>query len=446
MAPLFLSIVLLLAILLDANALPQFAIVAAASLWLLAMVVQVQPLLLTALPATGIATYFLFLDQGQSTANAFFYDSWAISGARLWPVPQGERAAVFLGHLFSLGLVATASYAAVRISKPSRLSWSGAAIAGAGLCILLVVWASQPSVWLAALGSQPNANLPAFDSFLATRNGTIVPVTSNSYQVSYPETLIAASRPDWVPPSTGLRLSVTDLFSRTDTGKAQEARLWPNRSVAVPDWEKLRSSVQSLWVVLMLGSRDWSETSPPTASNIALNVNGTRLPADAAFFLNRPGAVGWAYVDFRLPAGLIEYTGRFELVPSPATLLWDGSSTGPWVRVLPASGPILAFVDRAPINATYELSPQGQGYVFGLPLKTTYVVTIGPTTVPSFQIQGAILRWPHTPEPWKRNLWFQGLGAGFGLTLVLAIAWLIVRYLKVIDAVPQSRRSAPPRS
>lgn len=443
MAPLFLSIVLLLAVLLDANALPQFAIVAAAALWLLALVVEVQPLVMIALPTVGIATYFLFLDFGQSTANAFFYDAWAATGARLWPVPQSEQAAVFLGRLFSLGLITTAIYAAVRLSKPSRVGWTGAAIAGAALCMVLVVWASQPSVWLAALSAPPGANLPAFNSFLATRDGTMVAVASNSYRVSYPETLLAASRPASVQPSTGLRLSVSDLFNRTALGSAPGAQSWPDHPVVIPGWPQIRPSIQSLWVVLMVGSRDWSDVSPPMASGLAIQVNGVRVPAATTFFVNQPGPVGWAIVGFRVPAQLVRDDGSLELMLNPSTLLWNGSNAGPWVRVLPASGAVRAFVDSAPINAPYELTAQGQGSALGLPLRRGYVVRLDLAPVPSFQVQGAVVTWPHTTEAWKRNPLFQGLGAIFGLTLVLVTAWLITRYIRPIATVAHSRPSAP---
>jgi hypothetical protein len=444
-APLFLSIVLLLAVLIDANALPQFAMVAAASLWLLALVFEVQPIVLIALPTVGIATYFLFLDQGQSTANAFFYDAWAVPGARLWPVLQSGRAAVFLGHLFSLGLIATAIYAAVRLRKHSLLSWTSAATVGSGLCLFLVVWASQPSVWFAALGNPPYANVPAFDSFLATRAGTMVPITTNSFHVSYPETLIDASRPARVRPSTGLRITTADLFSRTEIGKAQEARLWPNRSLVIPDWERVQPPIRSLWIELMLGSRKWTDTSPPRASDIALDVNGVRLQADTAFFINRPGPVGWALVDFRLPSDRIEPSGRLDLAPSPNTLVWDGFNAGPWIRVLPASGTILALVDGVPMTGTYELSPQGEGLASGLPLKTNYKLTVVPTTSPAFQFLGAIVTWPPTPELWKRNPWIQVLGAAFALTLVLGIAWSITWYVGRASDSSQPRRPAQAR-
>jgi hypothetical protein len=435
-APFFLSAVLFLAVVLDSNALPQFAIVAAAALWLLALVLEVEPLVMTALPAAGIATYFVYLDFGQNTANAFFYDAWAATGARLWPVPQSEQAAVFLGHLFSLGLVMVVAYAAVRLTKPSRLSWAGAIAAGVALCLVLVVWASQPSIWLAALSAPPSANLPAFESFLAVRDGMIVSRTSNSYDVRYPETLLAASRAGAIQPSTGLRLSVADLFSQTGVGNPQDAQAWLDYSLTIPGWQRIRPSIQSLWVVLMLGSNKWSDTAPPRASDEALQVNGSRISSASAFFLNLPGPVGWAYVSFRVPAALVLENGRVDITLEPSTILWSGSTAGPWVRVLPASGTLAAFIDVATINPKYEITSQGQGYLSGLPFKGGYLVSLDLAHAPTFQVTGAVVVWPQTSESWKHNPLLQGSGAIFGLTLVLIIVWLVALYIRPIAARP----------
>jgi hypothetical protein len=429
-APLFLSAVLLLAVLLDANALPQFAIVAAAGLWLLALVVEVPPLVMIALPTAGIATYFLFLDYGQSTANAFFYDVWATVGARLWVVPESEPAAVFLGHLFSLGLIATAVYTVARLGRPSRWGGIGATVAGVGLCMLLVIWASQPSVWLAAIGGSSSANLPAFDSFVAIRDGSTVALESDSYKVTYPETLLAAASSGSVRPLAGLRLFVSDLITRTNGGIAREPQLWPDHSVVIPDWKRIQPSIESLWVVLLVGSPGWSEESPPKASGLFVQIGGARVPADAAVFSNELNGVGWALVDFRVPAQLVDNKGRLEITINPSTLLLKGSSAGPWVRVLPASGPLRTLVDLAPINATYNLNTQGQGYLLGLPLRTPYIVSIDRANASSFEVQGAVVIWPQTSESWKHNPWFQMLGATFGWSLLFTMAWLVAIYIR----------------
>jgi hypothetical protein len=445
-APAFLSIVVLLAVLLDANALPQFAVLAAAAIWLLALVVEVQPLVMIGLSVAGIAGYFLFLDGGANTANAFFFDVWATRDAILWPVRVSEQAAVILGHLFSLGLIVTVVYAASRLSKPTWVSWTGATAAGASVCIVLVVWASQPSIWTAALGASPDANLPDFDSYVASRDGTVAALQSDSYRVGYSQILIAASRAATVRPAADLRLTVSDLVDQTNVGDAREPQFWLDHSVVIPDWQRIRPSIQSLWVEVFVGSSDWSATSPPKTSDVALDVSGARLPADRVVLAYQKGAVGWALVDFRVPAASVDDNGRLELVPSAPTLLWSGSNTGPWVRVLAASGHLQTVVDLAPIDARYEVDPQNQGFLSGLPLESSYIVQLQHADAASFQVQGAVVRWPPTSEAWKRNPWFQALGACFGLALLLACAWIVGWYVRPTTRVGQSRASGPRNS
>jgi hypothetical protein len=439
-----LSALLLLAVLLDANALPQFASVAAASLWLLALVVEVQPLALVGISVAGIVGYFLFLDSGQSNANAFFFDSWANRGALLWPVPTSGQAAIVTGHLFSLGWIVAAAYAVLRMAKPSWVGWSGAATAGAGVCIALVIWASQPSIWVAAFGNPLDANLPDFDSYVASRDGTMVALKSDSYQVSLSGILVAAARASSVHPQSGLRLTVDNLVQQTGVGDIQEPQSWPNHSVVIPDWQLIRPSIQSLWVEVYVGSPDWSASSPPRPSDVALLVTGARVPAERVVLTNQQGGVGWALVDFQLPSAQVPANGGLDVTPIGSRLLWNGSSAGPWVKVFAASGHLQAVVDLAPIEAPFEVDTQNQGFLSGLPLESSYTVQLAPAVSPPFQVEGAVVRWPPGYEAWKRNAWFQTLGACFAVALLLATAWLVAWCVKPSTLPGQSRHPGPP--
>jgi len=212
--PLYLAIVLVLAVLLDVNALAQFAMIAAAALWLLAMTVPVQPLVMTLVPVAGSATAFVFLDNGASTANAYFFDVWVGTSPKLWPVPVSASAAIFFGHLFSLGLAATLIYAALARTRPSRRNWGAAAIVGATLSAGLVVWTLQPAVWQAALNAAPAANLPDFDYVATNREGTVTVIGPNLYRVRYPEALITAAHQSTIKPEAGLEVSLIEPYAR----------------------------------------------------------------------------------------------------------------------------------------------------------------------------------------------------------------------------------------
>lgn len=426
----FLSMVLILAVLLDVNALPQFSMIAAAALWLLALVVPVQPFGMIAVPVAGETTAFLWLDRGASTANAYFFDAWAATGAQLWPVPQSEQATVLLGHVFSLGLVALIIYVVAMYRAPRWLEWPTAAVGGAGLCLLLVVWASQPAIWRAALSAAPSANLPDFDQFVATRDGHVVVRSQDTLEVSYSESLIAASRQGSVRPLIGLDLSVEDLYSHESATKALPAQSWPNRLATIPRWERFSSTIQSLWVEVLVGSPSWSETSPPKTSDIALRIGQASIPPERLRLVSSsPGLTGWALVDFRVPSTAVDAKGRLDLLPSAPSLMWNGSDEGPWVRILPASGALNALIDGAATQVTFQLDPAGQGYAVGFPLRTSYLVSLNGAELPTYQVNAAVLRWPTTPERWRHNPWFQFLGAGYGLLLVIGTAWLLLRSL-----------------
>jgi hypothetical protein len=427
----FLAVILILAVLLDVNALPQFAVIAASGLWLLAIVLPVQPIILLAVPGAGMATAFLFLDRS-STANAYFFDDFVGGGIKLWPVPYSEQAAAYLGHIFCLGLIGTTIYVAARISKPSRLSWTAAGAVGASVCLLLVAWSSQPAVWGAVLRSAPSANLPDFEYFIATKHGSLAQPQTSLWQVNYPEGLIAASREAGTKPLSGLQFSMADLYQSVATGASFNGQTWRNSAVSIPAWDSLRSSIQYLWIQLLVASTYASEASAPEVSRLRLQVNGGSVTPDSMGVVTD----GWAVVNFRLPAALVGSNGRLQFTPSPSPLRWAGSADGPWVRILPASGTMHALVDFDTTTVSYQLNPQGDGYVVGLPLSSSFAVSLDRSNLPAPFVQGAVLRWPPAREPWKSNRWIQGFGGIFGLAVFLATVWLMRFYLRPIYPYP----------
>lgn len=428
----FLSAVLVSALLLDVNTLPQFAAIAAAALWLLALTTPVEPLLLIAVPMFGLATYFVFLDSGASTANAFFFDDWFSTGPGLLSIPTSPRAAAVLGHLFSLGLLTTILLAAAKLSRLSKIQWHAGAILGSGLCILAVGWASQPVLWAAALSGSPSDNVPDFQYVAGARDGSVREAGQAVFLASYPGELITAADEATVKPTSGFRAYVGSLYSREEVGKALPAGNWPDRVVTIPDWSRFRTTSQSIWVQLLLGSTDLTESTPPKAADFSLYASGTRLPAiTAVLVLSKTGSVGWALVTFHVPSILIDPNGRVDLLPFPTSLAWNGSDQGPWVRIRPASGEVHATINQLPLSCNYEFDSDGRGYIAGFPLVKSYVANLDGIELPSFlQIDGAVLRWPTSPEPWKHDPWWQSLGAIYGLLMVVGTGWALRRCLR----------------
>ncbi len=422
----FVASVLLLAVLLDVNSLALFAVIAAAGLWMFAMVVPIAPVALVLLPTAGAATAFLWLDGGASDANAYFYDDWANTGAELWRVPQSEQLAIFAGHLFSLGLVVAVVYAIMRGRAASRRSWTTSAAVGATICLALVVWASQPAIWQSALTSATTANLPDFQPFVASRAGTVTAVDRTTVRVSYPEALVLAAKRSSVQPSAALTVSMQDLYSRAALNTARLPLAWTDRTVLIPGWGHIQASLQSVWVQLLLGSTDWSGFGPPDTSGLGLTVNGVfTSPSGFRLVAAQPGFTGWALVDFRVPTSDIDQSGRMDLLPAPLSVLWNGSEAGPWVRVAPASGAFDAVIDDSPARVSIQAEASGNGYLSGVPMKTTFDVSASGSALPLYRITGAVLRWPETPELWQLNPWIRALGALYGLLLAGSCTYML---------------------
>jgi hypothetical protein len=440
----FIPIVLITALLFDANTLPQFAPIAAAALWLLALAVPISTVPLVAVPAAGLATYFLFLDGGASTANAFFYDDWYRTvGVELLPIPISERAAVFLGHIFSFGLVATAIYAAAGRGRLGRPSGAASIILSTALCVLIAGWALQADLWTAAFAKGSTADLPDFNFAAKARAGTLESVGPNVFRVTYPEYLVAAGRRAAVEPSTVLRLSLRDLYDQGNAGTAHPADQWPGSDITIPGWAQVGSSTHAVWVELWLGSSDWSPASQPELSKLHLEAGGTTVSAmDATTVAVERNGIGWALIDFRIPATTIDAAGHLRIVPDLGSLLWRGSSTQPWIRILPASGTVDALIDFTLHNLTYDAAPDGQGYLRGLPDSDAFVIDMSSAPSARIRINSAVLLWPDGPQPWKQNRSLEAAGAGYLLLVVFGTAVSFRRLLRYGPKAPPSHAEA----
>ena len=309
-----------MAVLLDANTLPQFALIGSAALWILSVSVTVPPLLLVLVPFAGIVSSFLFLDRS-SNANAYFFDVWANTDLSPWRFPQSFSAATALGRVFSLGLVVTLVLAiAIRIGA-RRSQWGPAFAGGACLCTLMVLWALEPGIWATAVKGAPSQSLPDFGPFVSTRHGQLTQEGTGQVLVSYPEALIAAARQGSVNPESRLTITGLSLFSNTGATKALPVLDWGPSLVTVANWPSLSPSIQEVWVQVLLGSSQWSVSSPPQASSIRLLANGSNVPADSARLIAyTTGLTGWALVNFRLPAAAIKPQGSLVMEPGPSIL------------------------------------------------------------------------------------------------------------------------------
>jgi hypothetical protein len=199
---------LILGLVWDANTLPQFAAVAALCLGLLALVSDVEPVLLLGVPAAGLATYFFLLDGGKSDVNAFFFDEWWKTGSQLWHIPQSAFFSGYLGRVFVAELLVTYALGVLGAFRTPRVSGRLAVSLGVTTSLTLGIWAAQPAIWRALPDSPPSSDLPAFDSTSATRLGSIRVVAPGKLEITYPKALLIASARARIKPTGGLRVLV----------------------------------------------------------------------------------------------------------------------------------------------------------------------------------------------------------------------------------------------
>ena len=439
----FVGAMLVIAVLVDANTLPQFALVALAAISLLSLTSTIHPFFLVLVPTSGLATYFFYLDQGASTANAFFYDVWYASDATaLWDVPRSELLARFLGMTFSVGLFACLATATYRL-RVGYTAWRIAAVACALLSGLVIVWVMQPSLWRDVSSSALTANLPDFDYAANNRPGTVLDVSADTYQIRYPEQLLSAARSSRIRPSGALRVRAPDLYALTGVGAPRTTRDWGDVTIAIPDWDTELAKHDNMWVQLLVGSKGWSGERPPSRAELTLDVGQTAYTPNSIDIVapaQSPRDNGWAVVTYLFPSAAIRATGAMELRPASDTVLWNGSATGPWVRVTPASGETRIALDNMSLSAPYAINPNGDGYIVGLPLSNDYRVTLIQQPNGGFEVVGAVLQWSDGPESWKANALLQLLGTFYGIG---AIA-LVIFIAKAMLCAPEPSMARPP--
>jgi hypothetical protein len=418
---------LVLFVLWNPNSLPQFALIAATALYLLAVTVPVNPLLLVGLPIAGQSTYFLFLDGGSSTPNAFFYDDWSHMLPRLWQPPQSSIIAADLGRLFASGLLATFVYSLFSKALAGKGFWVGGLAIGCAASLALCIWASQPVFWIGAFSGPTTADLPDFNWTTRSRTGTMEFLGLNGFGLRFSDSLVTAARRSTIQPRAGFRYTRPEIYARQVAGGSTTAAQWGAQSVVLPNWGQMRNSVGNLWIEILISSPANRQGTSISDIRPTLSINDASFSAADVYPLATwLGLEQTERADFLVSSSIVDRSGAVTIQVEPEWLVWNGSGTDPWMRILPASGTVMAQSSGTVIPLDYQLDTDGQGYLLGLPVRPAQVVTIPEPNLSPGSIGQAVLRWPSDDLSWTRNLATR-LTGGLWLLLLAASAALAFR-------------------
>jgi len=426
---------LVLVVILDKNSVPQFALIAAAGLWLLAVVIPVNPLLLIATPIAGLFTYFFY----PFDANAYWYDAWWVTGAPPFHLPKSAALAEYLSSAFVIGIAVLFLYALLSGSLRSAnwpdtlglgrrlrgvlktLSWAPAFAMAWALSLLLAIASLQPSLWQ-SVGSSGPKELVDFSWMVASRPGTAELTGNDQVRILYSSTLIAAVGRSSIKPTGGLDIGLSPLFQQQLADVARPAADWQSPSVRLPNWPELRSTTSSVWVELLLGSRDWLTPADVQLAGIRLVVGSLMFDARSANW----AISGWARVEFKIPTSLVDPEGNIQFTVAPRSIVWNGSLAGPWVRITPAAGVLEVETDGNMVPLAYNVDNTGRGYALGLPARSNLTAQLIDPQFASAAIYGAILKWPDQPAPSPSGTILL-VGALSGLATIAVTVWLARR-------------------
>lgn len=394
-----------LAVLLDPNALPQFAVLVTAGALLLCTVWPGTGLAAIVLACgCGLASYFL-----DEPFNVFWFD--AFSGQKhlhFWPFPESAAWAGRLAVAFALGTLAWWAYSlAVRRSALAWPAWDRRLVlaVSAAACLFLAVFGLQPPFWrtvlhgpaqLADAGHDPTVPLSW------SQDGAQV-------SIKVPALWRLDAQTSAVHPAVALIVSVPALAgSVTNTYRARPG--WVRR-VSVPHVPGAQTMRVTISAIVPHGVRP----------GLALGPQRFRLSGPVPVGVRFPSG-DWTPLSFAVPANAVE--GTTVIGGTPGTVPLNGAARM-WYRVQLRTGGTPAFVSGHPVNLRYHVDASGFATLTlpGDASAPMVRVILGARALPHYTIQSAALVWPAKglpPPPWlpwAGGAWAAALLVG-GATLV----------------------------
>ena len=374
---------LLCIVLLDPGALPQFAELVLGGLCLVALGIEINPIVIIVGPVLQVSVGILSVYGGNF--QSYWYDMWANTGISGWPFPQSVLAADSAARLgiiiIVIGLVVAVLAVAQR--RPSRveemvlrLSLTIAFLGSA----FLAVWSLQPAFWR-EVGSHGLQTLPAITSLTANNPGT-VSKAGHGVTVTFPRDLIAAANASAVRPALTLTVQSSPLVEaeRAVTAVAGNEAL---DIVTIPDWSNEQSDFRSLWVSILIGRSDWVSPQNRLVGIPRLVVEHQVVRAGAVTWV----APGWAIASYNVQANQVPPSGRLQLSlredgNTDGSLVWNGSPNERWTSVIMHSGEASATINGSTVRRPVTFPPPGPGTwdtmrtsIQGLPLNQQNTIT-----------------------------------------------------------------------
>jgi hypothetical protein len=431
------SAVLVFAVIVDKSAVPQFALIVAAGLWLLALVVPVQPLLLVLIPACGLVGYFLY----PFDANVYWYDAWWQLGGPPFSLPPNPTVASYFNTVFVIGTIAIYGYSTVAgslsfgfiVARRIDVTWVSACVVAAALTVPIIYGSAQPALWQ-SVGTTGPRELADFSWMVQSRPGIVQDLSANAVRIEYPPALMDAASRSSTKPTGGIDIQLTPLFDRERADIALPAADWGGHSVNLPAWSNMGYTTRTLWIVLLLGSPTWRTEADLSSRGLRLDVGMGIVDAAATSWV----APGWARVVYEVPSSVVRPDGMLEITPLPASIYWNGSSSGPWIRITPESGHLVVQADGEPVQLAYSVNSDGNGYAVGLPVRPHMNLLLTSSGPPRTAVVGAFMKWPDKPPRSASRNWLligalDALVVMFGAVLM---CWGLMRGIGPLGSRP----------
>lgn len=388
---------LLIVVLMDPEALPQFSDLVFGGLCLLSLVISIPAWSLIAGPFLQLLTGIVWVYGG--SFESFWYDMWATTGRAGWNLPQSAIVATWAGIagivIIVLGLVAatTPSDTVRRITK--RIPVFAVSIACAG-SVFFGVWSAQPAYWQ-GVGPNGPSMLPDFGLMTA----------SQSLPVRYGQTTMTVKLPRglWPLPKEPARdkkpyLSLTvGLKSLVIPQGVDYPQALPAEVGVSLESLGVHAKVTSLWVEALVGRNSWTSQHSLKTGAFPVLLSGTKKVQDTGAHWETPG---WVALTYSLPLGNNALPKHMVLsLRGGKGIIWNGSRNERWLLVAVRSMTLPLVVNGQTVDtyiaapAPWPYSPFEQVAVArGLPVSRQLTVRM-PTRAPGDPtLEGVTLRWP----------------------------------------------------
>lgn len=418
---------LLCVVLLDPNALPQFADLSLGALCIISTAFEVPPLAVVAGPVLQLADGLLWV--GGAGFQSYWYDMWAKTGDSGWPFPQSVPVADWIGAIGAGVIIAgvVTTILAAKPRKPNKVFiWSALALACAG-SMFLAVWSAQPAYWQGVGRSGPST-LVDFPLYTDMQRGSIS-FAHGATEVSFPEILTEVVRNTAARAAIVLGVRASPLYVQDTAGNAASVKSVPGLVVPLA----ATGRVKSLWVNVLLGRPSWIGDPADVKRDLPMLSDGVARVRETTVQWVTPG---WCIVSYALsnPATLPYNRLKLSLYGGEAGILWNGTKGHPWITVGVRTGSarVVAGGRVASARVTFpypqpDIPGTGDGTVDGLSFQPSLNITqvrVGgqPATVTS-----AAVTWP-LADPLDGRIgapWLLAIGAADLGVLAMSLLALI---------------------